>query len=47
MNNPVLKGLGAVNLILPFALLPLIIVMIIYLYIKSLNNIKPVLNDYN
>jgi hypothetical protein len=47
MNNPVLKGLGAVNLILPFALLPLIIVMIVYLNIKSLNNLKPVLNDYN
>lgn len=47
MNNPVLKGLGAVNLIFPFALLPLIIVMLIYLIIKSLNNLKPVLNDYN
>jgi len=45
--NPILKGIAAVNIILPVVFVPLVFLLNFYLFFKSFSNLNPILNDFD
>jgi len=45
--NPILKGIAAVNIILPVVFVPLVFLLNFYLLFKSFSNLNPILNDFD
>jgi hypothetical protein len=45
--NPILKGIAAVNIILPVVFVPLVFLLNFYFFFKSFSNLNPILNDFD